>query len=270
LITGLLGLALMATLRLATVETSPPTFGDYNSYACGDRNLAGRYFEILTLTPIGVEPLADHLCARLDRWPGMNGVRISWHPRVFLTSQAIVAETYDLFFNREHLVRGMVPKLDDYYVPLLETPNYELHWVTLGEPPQPTAAYFADKVVGLLDDPGSQTFFLQPSAWLRESNIDLAEDQKRFYPDIPALFDAFARREVDLISSSLTFIEDQDLGPVRGLLITDELDAGTWFLNRRWKDLDANCELVAALRQYTPFAEGFGMSGSYRSNLACP
>src|SRR5690606_41138471 len=93
-------------------------------------------------------------------------------------------------WNRRHLVIGMVPDFDNYYRPLLDTPTYALYWIAIGWQPRISAAALAGKTLGFLQDPHSQTFFLQPFKALKEAGITLDESQKRFYPAMAALHPA--------------------------------------------------------------------------------
>lgn len=274
------GSAIMLSLWLSRVNMGELALNDFNSYRCDRVHARGDgEFHLLTLTPVNAREIADRLCRNATHWDGIGAFRITWQPRTFLTAPAIVAETYDLFLNREHLVRGMVPRLDDFYLPVLEPPAYHLYWMSLREPPQADPEWFAKQRVGLLEDPGSQTFFLAPTAWLREAGIELSPDQLHFYPDIPALFAAFLDGEVNLISGEPVMLRQMhgDSTPplstegakVHTLLINEQLTPGTWFISRQRAADPGLCHLLSVLRELDAFPDLYPPGFAYHVLVPC-
>ncbi len=236
------------TLYLAQVQVAPLQPGAYNSYTCTTRDQrVAEQFRILTLTPFQAREIAESVCSIGGEF-GIGSVEISWESRAFLTPDDIVDGRYDLFWNRQHLVEGMVPSLLQYFQPLLDTPRYSLYWLTLDSNPVPDAAYFSDKSVGLLALSESQTFYQQPFAWLRNRDIELRDAQLRYYASLDSLFSAFAAGEVDLISAAPAMTKGLDIAPVQRMLINDEMESGTWFLRQQWNDSQLSCELIAVLK----------------------
>lgn len=253
---AVLALLVLVTVLLSRVAVSPVQLSDYNSYRCEvvsqatgkaiDQKIDSsgsnqdNEFHILTLTPISARRIADGLCARSERF-GINAVRISWHARGHLTARDIVVGKYDLFWNRLHLVEGMVPTHQDYYAKVFDTPTYPLYWVAVDKKPVANEHYFNSHRVGLLDDPHSQTMFLQPHDWLQKHGIKLLPENSRFYSDIASLEEAFLSREIDVMSMSDTMIDLLGIKKAHRLLINDAVESGSWFLHTRWNDPGLSC-----------------------------
>ena len=245
---AILALLVLVTVLLSRVEVSPVQLSDYNSYRCeaagqeidSSGNNQDYEFHILTLTPISARRIADGLCAQSARF-GLNAVRISWHARGHLTARDIVVGKYDLFWNRLHLVEGMVPTHQDYYTKVFDTPTYPLYWVAVDKMSVASEHYFNSHIVGFLDDPHSQTMFLQPHDWLQKQGIDLLPENARFYSDIASLEEAFLSREVDVMSMSDTMIDLLGIKKAHRLLINDAVESGSWFLHTRWDDPGLSC-----------------------------
>ncbi len=262
------GFVLVSTL-LAQTQLGEVSLGDYNSFACSTPDgQAARKFRVLTLTSVRFEELANALC-RIGAEHGFGSVEVSWHARGHLTSQDIISGRYDLFWNRLHLVQGMVPNHADYYRPILDTPTYELFWLTLSPNPISDARYFRDKTIGLLDDPESQTFFLQPSAWLSARDIRLEESQIRYYEDIGSLYAGFVRGEVDLVSGGSSLPIALDVGEVHRLLINANVESGSWFLKKEWLERGLDCDLSELLPGVDPMSSESISSGYYHVRIKC-
>lgn len=245
----------LARQPFATLSSSDIQLGDYNRYQCQTGLGSGPLFRVLTLTSTQAIAMADHLCRAPAISKQFSAVEISWRPRSFLTARLIVDEEYDYFWNREHLVRGMVPDFHNYYRPLLDTPVYKLYWLSLRSQPQLSQEYFADKTVGFLQDAHSQTFFLQPFKALKEAGINLRDSQKRFYPDMNALHEAFASGEVDLITATQGIARGLGIGDHYSLLLADDVASGRWFLRQRWFGSGVECDLLN-LNSPDPFLVG--------------
>ncbi len=238
----------LVTSVLSRVDVAPVQLADYNSYQCQTGNAAStREFHILTLTPLNARQIADGLCSETAQLP-VASVKISWFARSHLTARDIVAGNYDLFWNRLHLVEGMVPSYADYYRIIFDTPTYPLYWVALNNTPHPGADYFATHVVGFLDDPKSQTMFLQPHDWLREHNIELGKNNARFYPSIESLRVALLQGEIDVMSMSPNMIGLLGLEAHKKLLINANVESGSWFLHQRWLQSGIPCKINNVLQ----------------------
>ncbi|KJS09326.1 MAG: hypothetical protein VR73_02460 [Gammaproteobacteria bacterium BRH_c0] len=234
----------LARQPFVTLNDTDIQLGDYSHYRCQTGRDSGPVFRMLTLTSTEAMAMADRLCRAPTISRVFSAVEISWRPRGFLTARLIVDEAYDYFWNREHLVQGMVPDFHNYYRPLLDTPVYALYWLSLHSQPQLSREYFADKTVGFLQDAHSQTFFLQPFNALKEAGITLRESQKRFYPDINALYQAFASGAVDLISATPGIADELGITEYYSLLLADDVPSGRWFLRQRWFGSGVECDLL--------------------------
>jgi len=252
LVAAVIALVLGASQWLARQSSMAVELDEYNSYHCQTGAATGATFKVLTLTSAEAMPLADRLCRSPAMRRQVADVVVTWRPRGFLTAKDIVEEEYDYFWNRRHLVIGMVPDFDNYYRPLLDTPTYALYWIAIGWQPRISAAALAGKTLGFLQDPHSQTFFLQPFKALKEAGITLDESQKRFYPDMAALYRALTDGEVDLTTGTDRIIRELGIGAHHRLLLADDVSSGSWFLRNRWFGTGIEC-VVALLNGPDPF-----------------
>ena len=242
-----LAVALFLIAGLSVHAAKPLALSDYNRYQCTTGSGTGEVFDILTLAPQGAFQLADRLCASPRFGRRFGQVAVTWHARRFLNAAHIVNEEYDYFWNREHVVSGLVPTIADYYRPVVKTPDYFLYWFSRRESPTLTQAFFDGKKVGFVDDTRSQTFFLQPFKALKEAGIELREGQKVFFPDHQSLSEAFRSGEIDV----MTGLQRPDRSVLDGinyftLRFRDRVPSGYWYLRQPLLSPDILCPLIMA------------------------
>ncbi|QQD18628.1 hypothetical protein I6N98_01775 [Spongiibacter nanhainus] len=257
LVALLAALPVLASLWLTNQHFEPIKLGHYDSYRCatgGDGTLPT--FKVLTLTSQLAIELADRLCDSDIVGRHYQAVDISWHPRAFLRAEHLVEGRYQLFWNRRHIVEGLTPDAHTYYLPIIDSPRYSLHWVSLNSPPQLTQAYLADKVVGFSQDQQSLSFYLRPMAALTAAGIELAPQQKRFYPGFKGILKAFLAGEVDIISSTGGGLEGLTETELHFTLMDDDVPSGSWFLQRSHYSPELACELSEALQLFDQLFEG--------------
>jgi hypothetical protein len=242
----MLGLALMAALSRHSFAAL--ALDDYNSYRCATGAADGPVFRVLTLTTAIAPQLADRLCRAPHISRRFSAVEVWWQPRSHLTAKLMVDEQFDLFWNRDHVVYGLLPTARDFYMPLLESAALPLYWVSRTSRPRLDSGYFKDKRVGFLRDTSSQSFFLQPSTALKEAGIELAPAQKRFYDDIIALHEALIAGEVDVISSAPAMLAQLGVEQYHSELLNAAVPSGSWFLRNRWLATGVECDLLALPR----------------------
>ncbi|WP_116364570.1 hypothetical protein [Parahaliea mediterranea] len=252
LLVALLGASLWLSRQgLGTLRLS-----DYESATCSTGRADGPRLQLLTLTPVRAEQVVQRLCSNPVVGEHYAGVEIRWRSRGFLTARHILEGQYDLFWNREHLLLGMVPDFYDYYRPLLQTPSYGVYWLSRGAPVEMTAAYFEGRTVGLVEDTRSQTFYLQPMNALTGAGIQLRPDQLRHYRDSQSLYRAFAEGEVDLISSPADLARRLNMPHDYTTLIDAEVPSGAWYVKQRLWGSGVECALLDALMALEPLIGG--------------
>lgn len=229
-----------------------PSLEGVTSYQCATGGEGAGVFRVLTLTFDGASELAEGLCASPGLANGFSVVEVTWRARDYLQASHIVNEEYDYFWSREHLVLGLVPDIERYYRPLLQTPGYNVHWVSRVGPVLLEPAFFADKRVGLLADSYSQTFYVQPFQALKQAGIELQSYQKRFFSDVASLRQALDEGQVEMIPAvSLPATADHF---VRTLMISG-MNSGEWYLRARHFDGRLECSLLAAMREQMMFGD---------------
>lgn len=229
----LLAIPALVLAWLARPQFSPLSLSHFDSHQCltkGAPELPP--FRVLTLTSQRAVELAERLCAEPLIRQQFSSVTITWHPRAYLRAEHLIEGSFQLFWNRRHIVEGLTPNADTYYLPIFDTPHYALYWVSRNSPTQLNADYLADKTIAFSEDHQSLSFYLRPMATLAAAGIILGEEQKRFYPGIKGIFDAFYRHEVDIISSSKEALLSFD-EPLYFTLMADDVPSGSWFLQRQ-------------------------------------
>lgn len=231
----------------------PPLEG-VTSYQCATGGDGSGVFRVLTLTFDGASDLAEGLCASPGVASAFSRVLVTWRSRDHLQASHIVNEEYDYFWSREHLLLGLVPDVQRYYRPLLQTPGYSIYWLSRVGPVLLETAFFADKRVGLLEDSHSQTFYVQPFLALKQAGIELLPDQKRFFPDVTLLRRALDEGLVDVIPAAAL-----PGGPAgerfSRTLMVPGMSSGEWYLRTRYFDGGLECALMAATREHVIFGD---------------
>jgi hypothetical protein len=231
-----------------------PSLEGVTSYQCATGSDVGDVFRVLTLTFDGASELAERLCAAPELASVFSQVRVTWRSRDYLQASHIVNEDYDYLWSRDHLLRGLVPDVERYYQPLLQTPGYNIFWLSRVGPVQLEPAFFADKRLGFLDDSHSQTFYVQPFLALKEAGVELRPDQQRLYPDVTLLRQALQDGLVDIIPGAALPVglsEDQ----FNRTLMVSGMSSGAWYLRPRYFDGRLECALLDATRESVVFGD---------------
>ncbi|GAB3270134.1 hypothetical protein GCM10027297_01270 [Parahaliea aestuarii] len=260
--------AAAASTLLSLPRLAPLPLSDYQSFACSTPDPAGKpTLQLLSLTDAYAEDLASLSCQGRTVAERFAGAEIRWRPRSFLSARDILEGRYDLFWNRRHLVEGMVPEFFEYYQALLQTPNYPLYWLSNGAAPAMSQQYLEGRVVGLLADTTSQTYYQRPMNALNRAGLQLGRDQLRLFPDPQALYRAFATGEVDLISSPLFVVDGFGLPYEHHLLIDNNVPSGTWYVRKSLVGSGVDCDLLAALEATSAL---FPAGGRVADGIHCP
>lgn len=255
---GILAASILLALVVAGVSGRQvavlPSLEGVTSYQCATGSHAGGVFRVLTLTFDGAGELAEQLCATPALARVFSRVLVTWRSRDHLQASHIVNEDYDYLWSREHLLRGLVPDVERYYRPLLETPGYNIFWLSRVGPVLLEPAFFTDKRLGLLEDSHSQTFYVQPFIALKEASIELHPEQKRFYPDVTLLRQALEEGLVDIIPAAAL-----PVGPTgehfSQTLMVSGMSSGAWYLRARYFDGRLECALLAATQESVIFGD---------------
>lgn len=254
IVIALITIPILGCVLLAKPSLSEVSLSDYQTYQCdingADQNQ--KTFRILTLASIYALEIADSLCQSQALATEYSSVEISWQARAFLQPQDILTTHYELFWNRRHIVLGLVPETLDYYRVIADTPHYQLYWLSRGSEAELTQAYLSDKVIGFSKDQQSQTYFLQPMNALRHAGIKLKTEQKRFYPTPSSLYKAFLTGDVDIISTSKMFALNLDQADMKFSLLANNVPSGSWFLHQGVKNPDISCAILNAISLMSP------------------
>lgn len=232
---------------IATNLVYHPTLAeaDYYRTSCqtGNPEPADR-LSVLLVTPHQARDIASQLCQSSHISQQYSAVDVSWKPRTQLTSQALITETYDVIWSREHVLIGLVPNFDQYYDPLLQFDQYSVYWLSLQSKPVLTAEYFQGKRIGLLNDKNSHTHYLLPLQSLHRAGLDAQSLQLIHFEDTSNLYQSFQSGEIDLITGGANYTSPT---PVYSSLIDDDAIAASFFVRQALADPAIRCELVQAI-----------------------
>ncbi|MBD2857768.1 hypothetical protein IB286_02030 [Spongiibacter sp. KMU-158] len=254
-IATLSSLPIAGSLLLSRQQFAPITLSNYQSYRCQTGGEADATFNVLTLTALKAKEFADRLCANPVLGQYYGEVAISWHPRAFLQIEHLLNGQYQLFWNRRHIVAGLTPEAQTYYLPIVDSPRYTMYWASYKQAPEITPEYLADKRIGFSEDHQSMSFYLRPMAALAAAGIELNSEQKRFYPGPKALMDAFYRGDIDLVTSGGDSMQAATDRKLYFTLMDKNVPSGTWYLQRNQFHPGLACELSKTLRLFDSLFE---------------
>ena len=208
---------------------------------------------LLLVTPAMAEDIADLLCSRASVQQLFAGVDVSWRPRTELSTSDLVNENYDVIWNREHFLTGLLPELHSHYDTLLHYDNYAVFWLSLQSTPVLTAEYFRGKRIGLLNDVSSHTHHLLPLRSLNSVESHQDDIVAVYFDDASSLYDSFYRGEIDLMTGGLAFSADQ---PVYRTLLDNSATAATFFIRKDLQQRELRCDIIDALELLAPLWQG--------------
>lgn len=247
----LLALGVTLSLWLSQQRAEVPVLQDYHVYRCTTPQAEGvdtgntrGEFNLLTVSSIYAQDIANHLCRSPRMARHFQSVQISWKPRSQLRAEEVLNEDYDLIWSRTHSLRGLVPEYATYYEPLLRYDQYKVYWFSRDQKPRLERDYFQGKKIGLLSDKLSHTFHLLPLASLKDIGLDISRQQLLYFDDAISLYRAFQNGELDLVSGGLFLEQDLDI-PLQRTLMADNVTAATLFV-RRARPADIDCAIADA------------------------
>ncbi|MDO8909448.1 MAG: hypothetical protein Q7W55_13240 [Pseudohongiella sp.] len=254
-------ICLLAIFLLSRQTSSAVELGHYYEHSCDipsayratDNSGPGSRLRLLMVTPAMAADMAGLLCERESVQQLFTGVDVSWRPRTELTTGDLVNENYDVIWNREHFLTGLLPDLHNYYDILLHYDNYAVFWLSLQSTPVMTAEYFRGKRIGLLSDVSSHTHHLLPLRSLRTVNSHQNDIIPVYFDDTSTLYDSFYRGEIDLMTGGLAFPAGQ---PVHRTLLDNSATAATFFIRKDLQQHELRCDIIDALELLAPLWQG--------------
>ena len=258
---------LLVLIVVSRQTSSAVELGHYYQHSCNtlmtDTSLANRNgtnpapdaprLRLLLVTPAMAGEIAAMLCSRDSVRTRFSGVEVSWRPRTELTTRDLVNEHYDVIWNREHFLTGLLPELHDHYDTLMHYDNYAVYWVSMTSPPVLTAEYFRGKRIGLLSDVSSHTHHLLPLRSLKSVDSKEHDVVTVYFDNTNSLYDSFERGEVDLITAGQAFPAAQ---AAYRTLLDDTATAATFFIRKDLQHAALRCDLIDALDLLAPLWQG--------------
>ena len=223
-------------------------------------------FQAYVPTNWQAKQFADILCTDTLVGSEYDAVSVSWQPRESITSQDILTHKWQMMWNRDHALSGLVPNWDSFYAVLLQLPSYPIYWFSQQQNIEITPSYLAGKHIGLLADSKSLSGYLAAMSQLNQHGIEVAMLTNATPPaqsSVPTIHLYPNRHELvqDFIHAKLDLIPDVGVEPIlsawpsdQKLLITDSAPMGNWYISQAMP-LSLHCKLRAALTVYQPMLE---------------
>jgi hypothetical protein len=216
------------------------------------------------MTPIAQQSIsfADTLCLSQSMKNEYGRIRVEWVDRGTLSAKDIIEQRYDMFWNRENILKGLVPNFDYYYRVFSSSDYYRVYWYSNDEDFEVSAAYFYTHKVGLLNNQLSQSGFLLPIADLDMHGINFKKVDIHFFDSLEMLQQALAVGEVDTISGyALPGREPHKFK--KRISIVNSMPTGTWFIPKNLQlSQTMQCELFTATQVFNELG-----INSYPGNL---
>jgi len=268
LITGVLIIFVFGNVSwwLTKPDVQALNLQSYYHYSChtGDTRSAGATLRLLLVSTVQVGEIAEQLCDSPSVSRHYEQVVVSWKPRTQLTASDLVNETYDVIWNREHFLRGLLPDFERYYESLLHFDHYRVYWLSLYSEPVMSVDYFQGKRIGLLSDPGSHTHHVLPITSLSTNNIPDGTYSAIYFDETASLYQSFLQGDVDLITGGSSLLPTESVFQTE---LTDNATAATFFVRSGLQDPDIRCDLIEALELLKPLWHG--IQAHHRASIPC-
>lgn len=215
--------------------------GPLNEVQCQTGSGLVNQLNIQLYTPVRANEITQFLCDSTLIKQHYGSVRLSWQARDTLTPINLLNQDFDVIMGREHSLKGLVPSFSQLYSPIIKFDGFSVYWFSR------KAIEFSELEklrIGLVEDPLSHTHYLLPLQDLkaRSSNIDALDIH--YYADNYSLYEAFDRREVDIISTIEMFRKGRNDGLHSVRITTD--NSATLFVTSELSNA-VRCELLTAL-----------------------
>ncbi|MDU0355852.1 hypothetical protein RS130_19930 [Paraglaciecola aquimarina] len=189
-------LCIGATVLVSWQHFVPANQTNFYTYSCSINNAGqGRTLKIRNVISNLSTTFADKLCAsKTLSQHGYSHVQIEWPTSKQLTARVLVDGQYDFILNRHHHLKGLVLDIDELYQPISIFSGYDIFWWNKFESPQLTAAFLANKTIGVTSNTKSHPYYLIPLRSLSDAGIQLSEQQIKVFPSSDSLFRRLFKR----------------------------------------------------------------------------
>jgi len=223
-------LAIYSTYTVFSVTQLSLSLQPLNYYQCNVQNSTKQEtFLGLTLSPDIAIGIANSLCQSPALVSQFGTVKIEWRDYGAIEAKEIVEKKFHLLWNRQRVLLGLMPEVENIYSEISQSPYYSSFWVTRVMLPEFSQDALSKLRIGILDNQKSQTGYLLPMKYLYSSNIEVEELNFSMYKSHYALIEAFINNKVDIISSWDESIQEHIDFPVSYIAIKEEISTGSWF-----------------------------------------
>ncbi|SDH94673.1 hypothetical protein SAMN04488136_13826 [Vibrio xiamenensis] len=225
-------------LSAPTAQTPKPKHVAFNQLSCADTERFTSLSSKPTLTIlIPAHTMAKKalsvLCVDSTILAHYANVKVVWQTRQALSPKMLFQHRFDVMWERDYRLSGLIPNYQDHYRNLIQLPTYSAYWYSNQHDFTPTTDYFQHHKIGLLADRYSLSGYQIPLKQLAKFGLDEQAQQVRLYPSRSALITALKNGDVDVIADSNFSPINQTGGAMTHAIIADNLPLGAWFISRQ-------------------------------------
>lgn len=196
-----------------------------------NNNQSSTSFNLYIPTNYHSQQLAESLCNNTEISKHYHQVTINWQPRKHIGSETILTQTYDLIWLRDYRLQGLAPDYQSIYQPLVELPSYDIHWYSHSAIARLDKTFFAQKKIGLIDDPASLSTYQLPLTQLRQLNVD--ESQIVYCANYQSLVQKFLNQQLDVIPSISSVSALKDWPSTQQVVLAQNRPMGNWYVSNQ-------------------------------------
>ncbi|GEM_PF-3305775 len=193
------------------------------------------------------QKLAENLCSNSEIAKSYHQVIINWQPRKHIGSETILAQAYDLIWLRDYRMQGLAPDYKSIYQPLVELASYDIQWYSHSAILSLDKSFFAQKKIGLIDDPASLSTYQLPLTQLRQMNVD--ESQIMYCANYQSLIQKFLNHQLDIIPSISSISALKGWPLAQQAVLAQNRPMGNWYVSNQ-VDLKLHGVLTEQVEHY--------------------
>ncbi len=165
-----------------------------------------------------------------------SNIKVVWQARHLLSPKMLYQHHFDIMWERDYRLSGLIPNYQDHYRPLVTLPTYSAYWYSMHHTFTPSGDYFQQHNIGLLADRYSLSGYQLPLRELAKFGLDEQAPQIRLYASRRELVNALISGQVDVIADSNYSSINQEGSSITHAVIERNLSSGAWFISNQVTD----------------------------------
>lgn len=237
-----------ADLLLSHHSSAPLPLADISNFTCETSANNKAKLNIQLPMPADLKQLSHQFCESTILAKYYGQIRLSWKPREKISAADILSEDHEMIMGRKHSLQGILPDFDQRFSALTTTVEFPVYWFSFTPIDNLNTSTLTHIKIGLVDDKLSHTHYLIPLRFLASHSDDVGALNIQYFKNTYAMYEAFKKQEVDLISTGDWF-EETLPKPFYKQYIANADVAGL-FVSRN-VPADAKCELFNLMQPMT-------------------